>query len=87
MGGGIDTASFGRIQAEAGIPARFCLFPSGTGLEELAGAASGPVAMIAVRVRGADQTLELALPFEMEGIMGRDVDSSALDIHAQWATR
>jgi hypothetical protein len=87
MGGGIDTASFGRIQAEAGIPARFCLFPSGTGLEELVGAGGGPDAMIAVRVRGADQTLELAFPCEMEGIMGRDVDSSTLDIYAQRATR
>lgn len=87
MTGCIDTAPFRRIQTEASIPARFRLFPSGTGLKELAGAARGPDAMIAVRVSGADQTFELALPFEMVGVVGRDVDSPTLDIHAKRATR
>jgi hypothetical protein len=43
--------------------------------------------VIAVRVSGADQTPELALLFEMEGVMSRDIELPTRDVHVKRATR
>jgi hypothetical protein len=63
-----------------GVPTPFPLFPSLTGPEEFAGAARSPAVLIAVRMGEPNLTLELALPFEVEGIVDRDVDSPTLDV-------
>lgn len=63
-----------------GVPTPFPLLPSLTGLEEFASAARSPAVVTAVRMGEPNLTLELAMPFQMEGIVDRDVDSTTLDV-------
>jgi hypothetical protein len=43
--------------------------------------------MIAVRVGEPDLAFELALPFEIEGVVNGDVNSPAFDVQVERTTR
>ena len=61
------------VQTEAGVPARFLLYPSLTSPEEFAGATRRPDTMITVGVGVTDHSFELSLFLEMEDIVDTDV--------------